>query len=105
MSKKITTSVQSEGFEAVLYPGDGRKDKVMIVMSGSNGGMTLTKQEAEFYHKNGIPALALALFKTKHPPALPAGVTGAGNCLMHLIATVRFISCRCSCGRKNCLIG
>ena len=54
MSKKITTSVQSEGFEAVLYPGDGRKDKVMIVMSGSNGGMTFTKQEAEFYHKNGI---------------------------------------------------
>ncbi|MBQ8053253.1 MAG: hypothetical protein IJ198_05580 [Lachnospiraceae bacterium] len=68
MSKKITTSVQSEGFEAVLYPGDGRKDKVMIVMSGSNGGMTLTKQEAEFYHRNGIPALALALFKTKQTP-------------------------------------
>ena len=68
MSKKITTSVQSKGFEAVLYPGDGRKDKVMIVMSGSNGGMTLTKQEAEFYHKNGIPALALALFKTKQTP-------------------------------------
>jgi esterase/lipase len=68
MSKKITTSVQSEGVEAVLYPGDGRKDKVMIVMSGSNGGMTLTKQEAEFYHKNGIPALALALFKTKQTP-------------------------------------
>ena len=40
----------------------------MIVMSGSNGGMTLTKQEAEFYHKNGIPALALALFKTKQTP-------------------------------------
>ena len=104
MSKKITTSVQSEGFEAVLYPGDGRKDKVMIVMSGSNGGMTLTKQEAEFYHKNGIPALALALFKAKHPPALPAGVTGAGNCLMHLIAAVRFISCRCLCGRKKCIL-
>ena len=68
MSKKIITSVQTEGFEAVLYPGDGRKDKVMIVMSGSDGGMTLTKQESEFYHKNGIPALALALFKTKQTP-------------------------------------
>ena len=68
MSKKITTSVQTEGFEAVLYPGDGRKDKVLIVMSGSDGGMTLTKQESEFYHKNGIPALALALFKTKQTP-------------------------------------
>lgn len=53
MSKKITTSVQSEGFEAVLYPGDGRKDKVMIVMSGSDGGMTLTKQEVEFYYAGG----------------------------------------------------
>lgn len=68
MSKKIITSVQTEGFEAVLYPGDGRKDKVMIVMSGSDGGMTLTKQESEFYHKNGIPELALALFKTKQTP-------------------------------------
>ena len=40
----------------------------MIVMSGSNGGMKLTKQEAEFYHRNGIPSLALALFKTKQTP-------------------------------------
>ena len=30
MSKKITTSVQTEGFEAVLYPGDGRKDRVLL---------------------------------------------------------------------------
>ena len=68
MGKTITTSVQREGFEAILYPGNGRKDKVMIVMSGSNGGMKLTKQEAEFYHRNGIPSLALALFKTKQTP-------------------------------------
>jgi len=62
MSRTITASVRTEGFEAILYPGSGRKDKVMIVMSGSNGGMALTKQEAEFYHRNGVPALALALF-------------------------------------------
>ena len=68
MRKTITASVQKEGFEAILYPGNGRKDKVMIVMSGSNGGMKLTKQEAEFYHRNGIPSLALALFKTKQTP-------------------------------------
>ena len=68
MGKTITTSVQREGFEAILYPGNGRKDKVMIVMSGSNGGMTLTKQESEFYNRNGIPSLALALFKTKQTP-------------------------------------
>ncbi|MBQ8952689.1 MAG: hypothetical protein IJ048_01110 [Clostridia bacterium] len=63
-----TTSVQNEGFEGILYPGNGRKDKVLIVMSGSDGGMALTKQESEFYHRNGVPALALALFKTKQTP-------------------------------------
>jgi hypothetical protein len=62
------TAVQEEGFEGILYPGNGRRDKVLIVMSGSNGGMKLTKQEANFYHRNGIPALALALFKTKQTP-------------------------------------
>ena len=62
------TSVQAEGFESILYPGDGGRDRVMIVMSGSNGGMALTKQEARFYHDNGIPALALALFRTKQTP-------------------------------------
>lgn len=60
----VKTSVEKEGFESILYPGSGRKDRVIIVMSGSNGGMTLTRQEAEFYHRNGIPALALALFGT-----------------------------------------
>ncbi len=37
-------------------------------MSGSNGGMKLTRQAAAFYHKNGFPALALALFRTKQTP-------------------------------------
>ena len=62
------TSVQTEGFEGILYPGNGRRDKVMIVMSGSNGGLTLTKQEAEFYQRHGMPPLALALFRTKKTP-------------------------------------
>ena len=34
-------------------------------MSGSDGGMSLSRQEAEFYHQNDIPALALGLFKQK----------------------------------------
>ena len=68
MTETIETSVKNEGFEGILYPGSGRKDKVLIVMSGSNGGMSLTRQEAEFYHRNGIPALALALFRTKQTP-------------------------------------
>ncbi|MBR4782010.1 MAG: hypothetical protein IK014_11755 [Lachnospiraceae bacterium] len=58
-------TVRQNGFEGELYTGDGTKDKVIIVMSGSNGGMRITRKEALFYHKNGIPSLALALFKTK----------------------------------------
>ena len=58
-------TVKQNGFEGELFIGDGRKDLVMIVMSGSNGGMKLTRTEALFYHENGIPSLALALFKTK----------------------------------------
>ncbi len=64
----ILTSVAAEGFEGILFPGDGRKDKVLIVMSGSDGGMALSRQEAYFYHKNGIPALCLGLFKTRETP-------------------------------------
>ena len=58
-------NVRTEGFEGILYPGNGRKGKVLIVMSGSNGGIRLTRQAAEFYHRNGFPALALALFRTR----------------------------------------
>ena len=61
-------NVRTEGFEGILYPGNGRKDKVLIVMSGSNGGMKLTRKAAEFYQQNDFPALALALFKTKQTP-------------------------------------
>lgn len=61
----IKAKVTDNGFEGILFNGDGTKDKVVIVMSGSNGGMSITRREAEFYHSNGIPALALALFKTK----------------------------------------
>ena len=64
----IYASVKNEGFEGILYPVNDRKDKVIIVMSGSNGGLKLTKQVADFYLKNGIPALALALFNTKETP-------------------------------------
>ena len=39
----IKSTVASEGFEGILFSGDGRKDKVIIVISGSNGGMQLTK--------------------------------------------------------------
>ena len=65
MNGTISTTVAVNGFEGVLYSGDGTKNRVMIVMSGSNGGMKLTKAEALFYHKNGIPALALGKMVSK----------------------------------------
>ena len=64
----IYTSVEKEGFEGILFPGNGSKDKIVIVMSGSNGGMSISKNEAKFYHRNGIAAMALALFRTKQTP-------------------------------------
>lgn len=66
--EKISAHISVNGFEGILYPVHNRKDKVIIVVSGSNGGLNMTKQCAEFYAKNGIPSLALALFKTKETP-------------------------------------
>lgn len=61
----INTTVEADGFEGIFFPVDANKNKVVIVVSGSNGGMSLTKKCAEFYYKNGIAALAVAIFKTK----------------------------------------
>lgn len=61
----IKTTVAVEGFEGLFFPVGNKQDKVIIVVSGSNGGMSLTKKCAEFYYKNGIPALGIALFKTR----------------------------------------
>ena len=65
MNKEIQTTVGKEGFEGILFPADNTKDKVLIVISGSNGGMKLTKECAEFYSRHSVPALALAIFGTK----------------------------------------
>ena len=61
----IRATVKEDGFEGVLYPAGNRYDKVMIVVSGSNGGIKLTKQFAQVYREHGIPALAVAFFGTK----------------------------------------
>lgn len=61
----VKTTVVSDGFEGILFPIENKKGKVIIVVSGSNGGMRMTKSCAQFYCENGIPALAVALFKTK----------------------------------------
>lgn len=53
----------SFGFDGILYPSDSHKDKVVIVVSSSNGGMKMAADCAAFYSANGIPALAVAIFK------------------------------------------
>lgn len=62
MRKKIW----GENWDAVMYPVAERKDKVMIVMSGSDGGLNNAQKLAAFMQQKGIPALALGYFKTKH---------------------------------------
>ena len=52
--------------DGVLYPVNGRKDKVVIVLSGSEGGLEHAEKLARYLQDNGIPALALGYFKTKH---------------------------------------
>lgn len=60
------TTVLQEGFDGVLFPVDNQKGKVMIVFTGSDGGLKTAKQLAAYYQNNGIPALALGYFRTKH---------------------------------------
>ena len=52
--------------DGVLYPVTGRKDKVVITMSGSEGGLEHAGKLAKCLQDNGIPALAFGYFKTKH---------------------------------------
>ena len=52
--------------DGVLYPVAGRKDKVVIVLSGSEGGLEHAEKLAKCLQEHGIPALALGYFKTKH---------------------------------------
>lgn len=52
--------------DVVLYPVPSRKDKVVIVLSGSEGGLEHPRKLAKYLQDNGIPALALGYFKTKH---------------------------------------
>ena len=86
MAGMVHILMKNAGFEGILFPGNGSKDKVIIVMSGSNGGMSMAKHEAEFYHKNGIPAMSLALFKTKQtsPDLVSVPVEYVENAIKYL---------------------
>lgn len=64
MERKIS----GKGWDGVLYPVGGRKDRIMIILSGSEGGVSDAKKLAVYPHDNGIPVLALGYFRTKHSP-------------------------------------
>ncbi|MGN0351018.1 MAG: acyl-CoA thioester hydrolase/BAAT C-terminal domain-containing protein [Roseburia sp.] len=63
--KKIV-KISERNWDGILYMVDGYKYKVMIVMSGSEGGLEHAGKTARFLQDNGIPALAFGYFKTKH---------------------------------------
>lgn len=61
----LKTNVSREGFDAVLYPVSDRKDKIVITLSGSEGGLQHAGKLARFHQEQGMPALALGYFGTK----------------------------------------
>ncbi|UZT81289.1 acyl-CoA thioester hydrolase/BAAT C-terminal domain-containing protein [Caproicibacterium sp. BJN0003] len=58
--------VHEKIWDGVMYPVSKEKNKVVIVMSGSEGGLNHTEKLAHFLQDHNIPALALGLFKTKN---------------------------------------
>lgn len=52
------------GFQGTHFGVAGNKGIIMLVVSGSDGGMKTAEGTARFYQANGIPALAVALFGT-----------------------------------------
>jgi len=52
--------------DAVLFPVSDRKDKVVITLSGSEGGLEHAEKLARYLQSSNIPAFALGYFGTKH---------------------------------------
>ncbi len=59
--------VNSKDFQGVFYPSSPR-GTAMIVVTGSDGGIKWAKSIAKAFSKQGIPALAVAYWKTKDTP-------------------------------------
>lgn len=57
--------ISDAGFEGVFYPVGQKKDKAVITLSGSEGGLRSAKKMAQLHQRQGIPALALACFGTR----------------------------------------
>lgn len=61
-----TEVFRGKNWDGILYPAEDRKDRIMIVFTGSEGGLDHAKKTAKYLQDNGIPAFALGYFKTKH---------------------------------------
>lgn len=61
-----TKNISEKIWDGVLYPIPDRKDKVVVVISGSEGGLKYTRKCAQYLQDRGIPALALGYFKTQN---------------------------------------
>ncbi|MDO4622435.1 MAG: acyl-CoA thioester hydrolase/BAAT C-terminal domain-containing protein [Eubacteriales bacterium] len=66
MAKRTGIHVKLHCADGILYPIDNRKDKVVIVMSGSEGKTEHAEKVCWYLQDNGIPSLALGYFKTKN---------------------------------------
>lgn len=58
--------VNGTNWDGLCFPANKRKDKIMIVFSGSEGGIGHAARMAEYLQNHGIPAFALGYFKTEH---------------------------------------
>lgn len=63
--KTVKADVSDMGFQGILYPVNEQKDKVVITLSGSEGGIQHAKKMACFHNSQGMSALAIAYFGTK----------------------------------------
>ena len=54
------------GWDGILYPAETDKEKIMIVFSGSEGGLEHAGKCCRYLQDNGIASFALGYYKTKH---------------------------------------
>ena len=54
------------GWDGVLYPVESNKEKIVIVFSGSEGGLEHAEKSCRYLQDNSINSFALGYFKTKH---------------------------------------
>ncbi len=62
--KSTKQKIYLYGFDGVFFVPKTKTDKVMIVITGSDGGLNFACRSAKRYSENGIAALAVALFGT-----------------------------------------